>query len=149
MQDQVVSTAQVRRIRDDLIRVLNASVLCYAPGLVTKDFVTVPTGRIRAGLVAVAQRKLVFYGHWLLPRQWSINWKRGLVLPLVHSSCLSLALPPIGIGSDAAWLHFWSQSESASHGRYFWSSLVLINNDIWGILAPRRSSPHGICRKHC
>jgi hypothetical protein len=51
MQDEVVSTAQVRRIRDevrrirdDLIRVLNASVLCYAPRLVTKDFVTVPTG---------------------------------------------------------------------------------------------------------
>jgi hypothetical protein len=79
MQDEVVSTAQVTRVRDDLICVLNASVLCYAPVLVTNDSVTVPTGRIRAVLVAIAQRRLVFYGHWLLLRQWLVNRKRRLV----------------------------------------------------------------------
>jgi hypothetical protein len=107
MQDEVVHAAQVRRVRDDLICVLNAGVLCYAPGLMTKDSITVPTRGIRAVFVAVAQRKLVFYGHWLLPRQWSDKPEERIVLPLVRSSCLFISpAARIGIGSDVSSLHF-------------------------------------------
>jgi hypothetical protein len=148
MQDEVASTTQVPRVRDDLICILNASVLCYAPVLVTNDSVTVPTGRIRAVLVAIAQRSLVFYGHWLLLWQSLINRKRRLVY--LRSFLLSFISPAVRSVSALTLLDctFRANLNLRAMGGIS-GPLVLINKGIRTILAhPGRSSPHGSCPKH-
>src|SRR3984957_3612072 len=86
MQDEVVSRAQVIGIRDGPICILNAGVLCYAPGFVANDSVTVSAGCLRAVLVAVTQREVALNRHWLLLRQWLINQP--------NVPCFASALPP-------------------------------------------------------
>jgi hypothetical protein len=44
MQDEVIPRIQLTGARDRLIGVLNAGVLCYAPGFVVNGSFTVPTG---------------------------------------------------------------------------------------------------------
>ena len=64
MQDQLVSTTQMGRLINQLICILDADVLCNAPGLVGHESITMSTGCICAVLVAMDQGDIVLYLHW-------------------------------------------------------------------------------------
>src|ERR1700733_7368917 len=68
----MIPGVQFTGARDGLISVLNAGVLCYAPGFVVNDSVTVPTGCVRA-VFAVARREMLLYRHWLVLWPWLIT----------------------------------------------------------------------------
>jgi hypothetical protein len=62
-----------------MVRILNTGVLCYAPGFVMNDSVTMTTDGIRAVFVAVARREVVLYCHCFTPEATVDNQIRDSV----------------------------------------------------------------------